>query len=157
MFVHDFKINLIFRHAIITCKCLFNCKFDEIKRKTKIKFNIVRIIYNKTLKKIEIDNFFVIIKHANNVVKFNFNVRISKNNQLNVNVREIILKHFYLKFHKTILNKKNIDIFFREKKLKNFISIFYRNNTTLTYSNNKQRNSRRNNTKIENRKITFQC
>lgn len=123
------EVSLSLRHAIVTCRLLFDCTFDVIERKIDVQSMTTTKIMRETQKRVGNNDFQDVLACVENAKDREPLSRVSNDTQLFANIRNVMLKHSHAQSIKTIIDKENIDISSRKRLFRFLIEIVQHRHT----------------------------
>lgn len=108
--LHGAEIALPLRHAVVTCRILFQCTFDEIERKTGVKANTARKMMQRAIARADCEDFHEVLACVGDADRPGRDTRVIDGTELSAKIRKAMLDHHDLQPHIAVLDQENIDI-----------------------------------------------
>jgi hypothetical protein len=104
------EVALPLRHAIVTCRLLFNCAFDAIERKTGVQSKTAQVMMRRAIERAGNEDFHDVLACVGAIEGRGALPRVPDGTELSADIRNAMLKHPHTQPFKAVLDKENIDI-----------------------------------------------
>ena len=120
---HGREVVFPLRHAIVTCRLLYQSSWSVIEQKTGVAARTVESIVARIIAKVENQNFNEVLACVDDLERSDVYSRISDGSELSLTVRNSMLKRSHISSEKSF-EKENISIFVVDKQYYSFSRSF---------------------------------
>lgn len=107
---HGAETSLPLRHAIVTCRILFGCTFDEIERKTGVQSRTASKIMLKAVERAGCEDSHEVLACVGDMERSGRISRVVDGSDLSAKIRSAMMVHNDLQPAVAVLDQENIDI-----------------------------------------------
>lgn len=107
---HGAETPLPLRHAIVTCRILFGCTFDEIERKTGVQSRTASKIMLRAIERAGCEDFHEVLACVGDMERSGRITRVVDGSELSATIRTAMMVHNNLQPTVAVLDQENIDI-----------------------------------------------